>query len=320
MNKDDKIVEKLKESDLASISRLMTWAESNKKSNQKKALEILKKIKSKNNKSIRIGISGAPGVGKSTFIESLGLKLANQGKKIAVFAIDPSSPISKGSILGDKTRMEDLAKHPNVFIRPSPSSGELGGLARRTRTLIEIAEAANYDIIILETVGVGQSEIDVKYLTDLFLLLILPGGGDDLQGIKKGAVELADMIVINKADGDNAVLANHTMSDYLHAMKILGGKSKDDLLKCSSINGEGIQEIWDRVFLRIEESKKSNEFSKRRNSNNLFWFEKELKDEIINNYFSDPDNSSNYDIIKNKLASEEINISEAILAMNLKEF
>lgn len=308
------LAQKLKSGHIPTLSRLMTFAESNLEKHREKVRQIIELAGFPKKESIRIGISGSPGVGKSTFIESFGKILTSKGKKIAVLAVDPSSPLSKGSILGDKTRMEDLAKDPNAFIRPSPSSGELGGLARKTIDLMKLCELAGFDAIIVETVGVGQSETDVKYLTDIFVLMILPGGGDDLQGIKKGAVELADMIVINKSDGDNNAIANITKSDYLHAMKIIGGKKKARVFNCSAEEETGIDEIWLAIQDFIKEQKESGAFSKNRKEQLIYWFEKQLKDQVLRNYLKD--NKSLYDEVVKEIMDGKQNLHEALGKFN----
>jgi LAO/AO transport system kinase len=196
---------------------------------------------------LRIGISGVPGAGKSTFIEALGNHILDQGRRLAVLAVDPSSALSGGSILGDKTRMETLARRPQAFIRPSPAGGTLGGVARRTRETLLLCEAAGFDVVLVETVGVGQSETAVAAMTDLFALLLLPGGGDELQGIKRGIMELADLVLVNKADGDRIANARHTAADYQHALKLMHPRTPGwqvPVRTCSALEGQGIAEAW----------------------------------------------------------------------------
>lgn len=202
--------------------------------------------------AIRLGLSGTPGVGKSTFIEAFGMMLAERGLKIAVLAVDPSSARTGGSILGDKTRMEQLTRHPNAFIRPSPSRAALGGVARRTREAIILCEAAGYDVVIVETVGVGQSETMVADMTDLFLLLLAPAGGDELQGVKRGIMEIADLIVVNKADGDLKSTAMRTAADYRGALRLMRSRPQDpdtipDAITVSAVEGDGLEDTWDRL-------------------------------------------------------------------------
>ena len=214
------------------------------------AVALLDAILPATGAATRVGISGAPGAGKSTFIETLGMHLVDAGHRVAVLAVDPSSARSGGSILGDKTRMEQLSRRPEAFIRPSPSGGTLGGVARRTREALLVCEAAGFDVVLVETVGVGQSEVAVAGMVDLFVLLLAPGAGDELQGVKRGIVELADLLVVNKADGDLADLARHTAADYGHALHLV--RSADDgaidrVRTCSALLGEGINELWDVV-------------------------------------------------------------------------
>ncbi|MDG1200532.1 MAG: methylmalonyl Co-A mutase-associated GTPase MeaB, partial [Porticoccaceae bacterium] len=211
------------------------------------AVQLLAELMPHTGKSIRIGVSGAPGVGKSTFIESLGNYLTGQGHQVAVLAVDPTSAVSGGSILGDKTRMEALSVNPKAFVRPSPAGTTLGGVTRRTRESLLLCEAAGYDVIIVETVGVGQSETAVSDMTDMFLLLLSPGGGDDLQGIKRGIMELADLVLVNKADGDLTSIANQTVSDYRGALQFMQARTlgwTPKVHSCSALEGQGIAQAW----------------------------------------------------------------------------
>lgn len=232
------------------LGRLITFVESTRKDHRETALKVLGQLGPGPGNTIRIGISGVPGVGKSSFIEAFGLHVINQGHRVAVLAVDPSSPKTGGSILGDKTRMEQLARNPDAFIRPTPSAGSLGGVARRTRETIMAVEAANFDVVLVETVGVGQSEYAVADLVDMFVLLVAPGGGDDLQGIKKGIVEMADLLVVTKCDGDLIPAANRAFQDYRSALHMLNPGSSDwtpQVLKSSAHSGEGLNEIWEAI-------------------------------------------------------------------------
>lgn len=231
------------------LARAITLAESTRPDHRAAAETLIARLLPSAGKSLRLGISGAPGVGKSTFIEAFGLAMVRGGHRLAVLAVDPTSKRSGGSILGDKTRMGELARHPGAFIRPSPAGRMLGGVARRTREAIILCEAAGFDRIIIETVGVGQSETAVADLVDLFLLLIAPGGGDDLQGIKKGIVELADLLVVNKADGDLAPAARRAVADYRHALALLrpATEGPPDVFAVSALEGRGIAELWRTV-------------------------------------------------------------------------
>ncbi|MFT6579772.1 MAG: LAO/AO transport system kinase [Alphaproteobacteria bacterium] len=241
----------VREGDRRGLARAITLIESTKEEHRATADGLLQLLLPYAGQSLRIGVSGVPGVGKSTFIEAFGLHVVGQGHRLAVLAVDPSSKISGGSILGDKTRMETLGKHPSAFIRPSPAGGTLGGVARRTREAMIVCEAAGYDVVIVETVGVGQSETAVKDLTDLFMLLLLPGGGDELQGMKKGIVELADIILVNKSDGDMEAAARHSALDYSNALKFLRPVSPNwsvPVDNCSALTGAGIAEAWTTVL------------------------------------------------------------------------
>ena len=234
--------------DRRALARAITLIESTRTDHRAQAESLLAELLPTTGRSIRIGISGVPGVGKSTFIEAFGLHIVARGHRVAVITVDPSSPISGGSILGDKTRMEKLSRHPSTYIRPSPSGGSLGGVARRTREVILATEAAGFDVILVETVGVGQSETAVAGLVDMFMLLIAPGGGDELQGLKKGIVELAELIVVNKADGDLIPAAERARRDYSAALHLLRHGSEGwtpKVLKCSSMTGEAIDEVWE---------------------------------------------------------------------------
>ncbi|MBO6946984.1 MAG: methylmalonyl Co-A mutase-associated GTPase MeaB [Rhodospirillales bacterium] len=232
------------------LARLITRIESTRRDHRLQASEAIARLLPDTGKSIRIGISGVPGVGKSSFIETFGLHVVEQGHKVAVLAVDPSSPKHGGSILGDKTRMEKLARHPGAYVRPSPSGGSVGGVARRTRETIMAVEAAGFDVVLVETVGVGQSEYAVADLVDMFVLLVAPGGGDDLQGIKKGIVEMADLLVVTKNDGDLQKAANRAYQDYWSALRMLGGGHavwKPEVMRCSAHTGNGIPEVWEKI-------------------------------------------------------------------------
>jgi LAO/AO transport system kinase len=244
--------------DRRSLAKAITLIESSLEKDEKDAIELLNLV-STPSKSIRVGISGVPGAGKSTFIESFGLYTISKGKKIAVLAVDPSSPLTGGSILGDKTRMQELSMHEMAFIRPSPSSGTLGGVARKTRETILLCEAAGYEFIIIETVGVGQSEVAVSEMTDFFILMLIAGGGDELQGIKKGIVEIADLIIINKADGTNEPLANISKNEYKNALHYLSPKYdfwRPEVITVSALYKTGIDLVWETIlkFLNLSGS------------------------------------------------------------------
>ena len=244
------LAEQILSGDRRALAKAITLVESTRADHGDQAVALLEALMPHTGQSIRIGVSGAPGVGKSTFIESLGNYLTEQGHRVAVLAVDPTSAVSGGSILGDKTRMETLSVNPKAFVRPSPAGKTLGGVTRRTRESLLLCEAAGYDVIIVETVGVGQSETAVSDMTDMFLLLLSPGGGDDLQGIKRGIMELADLVLVNKADGDQANLASQTVSDYraaLHFMQARTPSWTPQVQACSALNNTNIGTAWSVV-------------------------------------------------------------------------
>ena len=287
----DQLIQGILNGDKTFLSRAITKIESKAPKHQIHSKEIIEACISHANQSVRIGITGVPGAGKSTFIEVFGKLLVDMGYKIAVLAIDPSSSISKGSILGDKTRMEELVKEDNAFIRPSASGETLGGVARKTREAIILCEAAGYDIIIIETVGVGQSETAVHSMTDFFLLLKIAGAGDELQGIKRGIVEMADAIVINKADGDNVQAAKLAMTNFNNALHLYPSKESDWTPKamiCSSINNTGISEIWDLITEYLAHTKGNGYFSKKREKQNEYWLLQTIESSLKRHFFNDP--------------------------------
>ncbi len=272
------------------LSKAITLTESRKPEHQKLSQNIIQKCLPHSGNSLRIGITGAPGVGKSTFIEALGNHLLLKGKKIAVLAIDPSSKKSGGSILGDKTRMEKLSSSENVFIRPSPTSGELGGTGAATREAIILCEAAGYEIIFVETVGVGQSETDVYSMVDFFLLLTVTGTGDELQGIKRGIMEMTDLIVINKSDNEHlkSQISNlkSQISNALHFFPPSESGWTPKALTCSSLTGDGIDLIWKTISEYFALVKKNDYFSKKRKEQKVFWFRESLEKELKNKLYS----------------------------------
>lgn len=242
-------IEALTKGNSRALAKAITLVESKKVEHRAQAQELLEAVLPQTGNSIRIGITGIPGVGKSTFIEAFGLYLVSQGKRVAVLAVDPSSPIAGGSILGDKTRMEMLSRSSDAFIRPSPSEGSLGGVALKTRETMLLCEAAGYDVILVETVGVGQSEYEVASMVDFFMVLMLPNAGDELQGIKKGIMELADALVINKADGESINLATQTRRHYQSALHLLRHSSfwTPQVMTCSAIKNENIEAVWGMI-------------------------------------------------------------------------
>jgi len=285
-----RLIDSILKGDITALSRAITLVESKNKKHLEKANAIIKACLPHANKSIRIGITGVPGVGKSTFIEALGKHLTGLNKKVAVLAVDPSSTITKGSILGDKTRMEDLVKDKNAFIRPSPTGDSLGGVARKTRETIIICEAAGFDTIIIETVGVGQSETTVHSMVDFFLLLKLSGAGDELQGIKRGIIEMADAIVINKADGDNIQRAKLAKVEFNRALHLYPEKAshwQPKVTLCSALYNEGVDAVWEMIIAYGKHTKQNDFFNQNRNEQNKYWLlqtiEEQLKSDFFNN-------------------------------------
>jgi len=288
-NANDLVSDILK-GDITALSRAITMVESKNKDHLFKANDIIKGCLPNANNSIRIGITGVPGVGKSTFIESFGTYLTSLDKKVAVLAVDPSSSITKGSILGDKTRMEDLVKNEHAYIRPSASGDSLGGVARKTRETIILCEAAGFDTIIIETVGVGQSETAVHSMVDFFLLLKLAGAGDELQGIKRGIIEMADAIAINKADGDNLKQAKLAKVEFNRALLLYPEKASNWQPKvsvCSALNNEGIDGIWKLIESYETLTKDNNYFEQKRNEQNKFWLMQTIEERLKSDFFND---------------------------------
>ena len=270
--------------DRKAIANAITLLESTKHEDQDSASHLLTLIESKQNQSIRIGISGPPGVGKSTFIEAIGHSVLESDERLAILAIDPSSTISGGSILGDKTRMESLSRNENTFIRPSPSGGNLGGVHRSTRESVSILEAAGYSVILIETVGVGQAETEVFEMTDIFLVLLSPGGGDELQGIKRGIIELADILVVNKADGNLEATSRSTVLDYKNALKLLKPRIQGwnvPVLPCSALEKNGVDQIWNEVINLKDHLLKTGQLEKNRLEQHKIGLKNKKKNSIL---------------------------------------
>ena len=265
------------------LAKAITLVESRRAVDRQHAEALLEAALPFSGNSVRVGISGVPGVGKSTFIEAFGQLLLREGKRIAVLAVDPRSPVAGGSIMGDKTRMEKLSREEHVLIRPSPATGALGGVAQKTRESMLLCEAAGYDVILVETVGVGQSEYQVAGMVDFFMLLLLPGGGDELQGIKKGIVELAHALVINKADGDALGTAQNTRTQYASALGILRGNARwePQVLLCSALEGRGLAEVWQTVQVFVQESRSDGTFERQRAGQNLDWMRQLVQDMLL---------------------------------------
>ncbi len=277
--------------DRAILGRAITLIESNLPRDYELAQQLLTLLMPYSGQAMRLGITGVPGVGKSTFIETLGSQLTSSGRRVAVLAIDPSSSVTGGSILGDKTRMTRLSVDNNAFVRPSPSGGMLGGVARKTRETVIVCEAAGFDVVIVETVGVGQSETVVADMTDLFLALMLPGAGDELQGIKRGLFELVDMVVINKADGPNENAAEQAAREYRAAMRFMhtaDGESTPEVLTCSALEGTGVDDVWQIVVDRHAELTRSGRLETKRSEQMLRWMRSIVDEELRRALHADP--------------------------------
>lgn len=278
------LAERIQQGDRRALAKGITLVESTRSSHREQAAELLELIMPHTGNSIRLGISGVPGVGKSTFIETFGNYVIGQGHRVAVLAVDPTSAVSGGSILGDKTRMETLSRNTNAFIRPSPAGKTLGGVTRRTRETMLLCEAAGFDVIFVETVGVGQSETAVAEMTDMFLLLLLPGGGDELQGIKRGIMELADLVLVNKSDGDQLAAANRTVADYRMALHFLHPRSRHWQAKVqalSALKNQGVDEVWQTVEAFREALEREGEIMARRSAQARAWMWSETADVLI---------------------------------------
>lgn len=291
------------------LGKAITLVESERREHQKLANTLLEKCITHRADSIRIGVTGVPGVGKSTFIEAFGNLFINDGKKLAVLTVDPSSSMTKGSILGDKTRMEALSKNPNVFIRPSASGGSLGGVARKTQETIILLEASGYDTIIIETVGVGQSETAVREMVDFFLLLKLPGAGDELQGIKRGVMEMADAIAINKADGDNIKSAELAATEFKRALHLFEPKASGwtpEVFTCSALENKGLKEILSCIKNYVAQTKESGFFERARQHQNKNWFKRHLENSLLKDFHENPKISYLLEQLENQVIKGEI--------------
>ena len=300
----DHLYDGILKGDVTALSAAITLLESTVEKDRETANALVKKSLINTGKSIRIGITGVPGVGKSTFIESFGQLLVQSGKKIAILAIDPSSSTSGGSILGDKTRMQELSQMNNVFIRPSPAGDTLGGVARKTRESIYLCEAAGFDVILVETVGVGQSETMVHSMVDFFLLLMLSGAGDELQGIKRGIMEMADALVITKADGENIKKASIARREYKNAMHLFPPKANGwipDALTCSSYSNENIDKVWEVIESFHNHTMLNGSFVGNRKSQDKFWLKETLEETILRGFYQN-------EVLRKELIAAEENV------------
>jgi LAO/AO transport system kinase len=287
----ESLVEGIRSGDRRSLARAITFAESTRAEHRVLADAVLEAVLPATGNAVRIGISGPPGVGKSTFIEAFGNHIIDQGHQLAVLAVDPSSRRTGGSILGDKTRMGELVNRSEAFIRPSPGGSQLGGVARRTREAMLLCEAAGFDVVIVETIGVGQSEVAVSDMVDLFALLVSPGGGDELQGIKRGIMELADLVIVNKADGDLAPAAARTRGDYASAVHLLRPKWNawaTEVLACSALNGIGVAEVWQAVTSFRASVTANGELVEARSAQATAWLWSEIGDTLLERFCADP--------------------------------
>ncbi|MCI5837408.1 MAG: methylmalonyl Co-A mutase-associated GTPase MeaB [Veillonellaceae bacterium] len=297
------------------LSRAITLVESNAVRHFKPAQEVIQALLPRTGKALRIGFTGVPGAGKSTAIEAFGTMLANEGHKVAVLAVDPTSSVTKGSILGDKTRMEELTRHPNAFVRPSPAGGTLGGVARKSRETMLLCEAAGYDVILVETVGVGQSETTVRSMVDFFMLIVLTGAGDELQGIKKGIMELADAIVVNKADGDNLARAKVARGDYERMIDYIrpatdGWRTRS--MMCSAIKKTGLKELWETILEFERVTKESGVFQRRRQDQTISWVYSMIHEHLHTIFFQNPVVRGRLPEVKDAVLGGKVSPSQAV--------
>jgi LAO/AO transport system kinase len=316
MTQPHPLIKAIHSGDRAALARGITLIESTRSDHQKEAQQLLRELLPQSGRSIRVGITGVPGVGKSTFIESFGMHVIGAGHKVAVLAVDPSSVRTGGSILGDKTRMSQLSQSDNAYIRPSPTAGALGGVARRTREAMLLTEAAGYDVVVVETVGVGQSETEVADMVDIFVLLLLPGSGDELQGIKKGIVELADLLVVNKADGDQLGQAKRVRSDYSAAIRMLHPSAHDGgwqpkVLTCSALNNTGIAEVWQGIEEYAQSKKASGDWETKRHSQAKAWMWKEIQEALISRFRDHPATAEHIRRLEAEVMASKISPAEA---------
>lgn len=308
-NDTDKLANRVRAGDRRALAQAITLIESTRPEDRDAANRLLSQLVPHASNSIRIGISGVPGVGKSTFIESFGNHVLDQGHRIAILAVDSSSALSGGSILGDKTRMETLSQRLEAFIRPSPAGSTLGGVTRHTRETMRLVEAAGFDVVVVETVGVGQSETAVAEMTDIFLLLLLPGGGDELQGIKRGIVELADLIIVNKADGDLAAAAGRAAADYRNALRFLHPRHPDwEVLveTCSALENKGTARIWEIIEDYRAKMTANGEITSARAAQAKAWLWNEITESLLEFLKNDERTRRGIEALENKVASGEL--------------
>jgi len=305
--------------DRRALARAITLIESTRPEHRARATALLAEAQAQGREALRIGLSGTPGVGKSTFIEHFGLMLIERGLRVAVLAVDPSSARTGGAILGDKTRMGLLARAPEAFIRPSPSSTHLGGVARRTREAVTLCEAAGFDIVLIETVGVGQSETVVAEMSDVFVLLMAPAGGDELQGVKRGIMEVADLIVVNKADGALRTTATRTCADYAGALRLLRRRPQDPegyprAMTVSALEGTGLPEVWDAMSALVDWRREAGHFAAPRAAQARYWFAAELREAALARLATPPARAA-ASAMADRVAAGEIPSAQAVAEM-----
>ena len=312
----DAFASRILSGDRRALARAITLVESTRAEDRPQAAALLDLLAKEKREALRIGLSGTPGVGKSTFIEAFGMHLIDEGLRVAVLAVDPSSSRTGGSILGDKTRMERLSREPNAFIRPSPSQANLGGVARRTREAVALVEAAGFDVVLIETVGVGQSETMVAGMSDLFVLLIAPAGGDELQGVKRGIMETADMILVNKADGELKTTAIRTCADYAGALRLVRKRPEDPdgfpkAAMVSAAEGNGLDTAWDDMQALAAWRKANGHWRQRRAAQAKSWFEQEVRHGLLAQLTENPDTRSAMDELAEKVTKGDLTAGSA---------
>ncbi len=318
VNDPDSLIQGILSKNRRMIAKTMTMIESNRPEHKKMAFKIVEKLLPMTGSSIRLGITGVPGVGKSTFIENLGIELIREGHSVAVLAVDPTSQRSGGSILGDKTRMEKLSAHEHAFIRPSPAGETLGGVAAKTREIMLVCEAAGFDVILVETVGVGQSETSVASMVDFFLVLMIAGAGDELQGIKKGVLELADGIAINKADGDNLPFVERTRQDLEIAMHLIGSETPTwhtPVMTCSSVLDQGTLAVWEKVLEHRDKFKATGEFELRRKKQSMEWMWTLVEDGLKQRFKNNKKIREQIPVVSRQVEKDQISPSAAAEAL-----
>ncbi len=303
----DSTADAVRAGDRRALAQAITLVESSRPDHRQEAVALLEALLPDTGGAVRVGVTGQPGAGKSTFIEALGLHLVEAGHQVAVLAVDPTSTVSGGSILGDKTRMPELSRSEQAFIRPSPSGRTVGGVARRTREALLLCEAAGHDVVIVETVGSGQSDVAVADLVDVFTLLVPPAGGDELQGIKRGIMELADVLVVTKADGDLAGAANRTAGDHRHAAHLLHGADPPPVVTSSALTGEGIDEAWAAITEVADRRRTSGELKERRASQARAWLWDEVRESLLDELRADP-------TVAEEAPSVEVEVAEGRLS------